>query len=290
MEAARSRIPCPGAGGWAGFGRWALAAMVAAALLTAGPFAWGDPGPEFPAAALQAVHPAGRAALEAAAARDPLEFLRTGLRWHEQKISTYTCRFLRQEWVGSKLGKAEVTAMKFREQPFSVYMKWTTGPDKGQEIIYAEGMYKNEMVVHPGGVLGALIRRIGLDPKGETAMKRCRRPITYAGMANQLRVVIPQCEEGVQRGDLRLEYVGIREVGGRPAYVVRRTFPEGKGYPCHQLFIYLDLEFLAATRTEAYDWQGRLVSDYQYTDLRINPGLTDKDFDPDNRQYGYRVF
>jgi hypothetical protein len=245
-------------------------------------------GEALSAAAREAVYPAGRADVEAAARRDPLAFLRTALRWHEQKIADYTCTFVKREAIGGKVGNPETMAMKFREQPFAVYLKWTGGPDKGQEVIYAQGRYKDQLVVHPPGLRGFFTRKVFVDPTGDLAMKRSRRPITFVGMANQLRVIIPECEDALRRGDLAMEYAGVRDVAGRPAYVLKRTMPDGKGYPCYLLLLYLDAQFLVATRTEAYDWQERLLSDYQYTDLAINPGLTEHDFDPDNRAYGYR--
>jgi outer membrane lipoprotein-sorting protein len=38
---------------------------------------------------------------------------------------------------------------------------------------------------------------------------------------------------------------------------------------------------------EIFDWQNELVERYGYRDLRLNPGLTDADFDPKNPAYGF---
>jgi hypothetical protein len=43
-------------------------------------------------------------------------------------------------------------------------------------------------------------------------------------------------------------------------------------------------------RTDAYDWDGTLLSQYIYSDILINPGLKDADFDVDSREYGFRIF
>ena len=49
-----------------------------------------------------------------------------------------------------------------------------------------------------------------------------------------------------------------------------------------------DDELQIPIRYESYDWpqkeggQPVLLEEYTYTDLKVNVGLTDKDFDPDN--------
>ena len=266
----------------------ALAAIILA-MVSAGGATRAESSPALSPDALRAVCVKSVAEMESLARSNPLEFLRTSLRWHEQRITDYTCTFQRQELVNGKLGKTEIVALKFREEPLAVYMKWRNGPNKGQEVIYAQGRNDGKLVVHPGGLTGAIFRKVFIEPDGKLAMKQSRRPITQAGMAHQLEVVIPEIETGFARGDCCLEYIGIRDECGRPAYVFKRTFPKKDGYTCHQLFIYIDQQFLVTVRTEAYDWEGRLVSDYRYTDLQINPGLTDDDFDPNNRDYAYRV-
>jgi hypothetical protein len=35
------------------------------------------------------------------------------------------------------------------------------------------------------------------------------------------------------------------------------------------------------------DWQGRLYEQYDYTEVKLNVGLTRKDFDPDNKDYNF---
>jgi hypothetical protein len=129
-----------------------------------------------------------------------------------------------------------------------------------------------------------------VDPAGKTALKHSRRPLTNAGMANMLRLIIPQCEAALANHDLTLTYEGIRDQDGRPAYVFKRVLPNRNDYPCSVLTIYVDREYLACVRTDAYDWDGGLLSQYTYSDLVINPGLTDLDFDPDNKDYSYRLF
>jgi len=272
-------------------GATALLVCLTAPALGAAPEA-GQPASSAPAGASkgEAVYPKSRRALEPIIRRDPLGLLRRARDWAESHLHDYTCRFQRIERVGGTLQKPEKTRMKFRRQPFSVYMKWIADPSKGQEVIYVEGKYKDEIQVHPSGILGLIFRRVGLDPTGKTARKHSRRPITMAGMLNMIRLVTRQCEDAHERGDLTLTYEGVRVEAGRPAYVLKRILPPDKGYPCETLVIFIDTRTLACVRTDAYNWAGELISHYFYTDIDLDPGLDDRDFDPDNPDYEYRLF
>jgi len=240
--------------------------------------------------AAKAVYPKSWKELEPQIRKDPLAFLQLAREWARAHIGEYICHFQKLERVGGELLKPEKMHMKFRSDPFSVYLKWVADPSKGQEAIYVDGKYKGKIQVHPSGILGLIFRRVGIDPKGKTALKHSRRPITMAGMINMISLVTRQCEEAHSRGDLTLTYEGLRTEGGRSVYVLKRVLPAGKGYPCEVLLIFIDTECLACVRTDAYDWDGELISHYCYTDIQINPGVTDKDFDPDNADYGFRLF
>jgi len=262
-----------------------LAALATAAAPDAGESTSADASPTSPA-----VYPESRETLEPTIRRDPLAFLQRARTWAEGHIHEYTCDFLKLERVDGRLQKPEKMQMKFRREPFSVYLKWVAETSKGQEAIYVRGKYKGLAQVHPSGLLGVIFRRVGIDPTGKTARKHSRRPVTMAGMVNMIRLITGQCEEAHARGDLTLTYEGVRVEAGRPAYVLKRVLPPDKGYPCEVLVIFIDTAYLACVRTDAYNWDGELISHYFYTNIDMAPGLTDRDFDPDNRDYGYRLF
>jgi hypothetical protein len=268
------------------------------ALVAAGAIVWSlagalvgeeSPKPKRSPRVERAVYPKPPKEMDALARRDGLALLEESVRWYERTVTDYTCTFTKQERIDETLTKTETTFLKFREKPFSVYLKWSE-PSNGQEVIFVQGRYDEKAVVHPSGLLGLILRKVSIDPGGKLAMRHSRRPITFAGLGNMLRLTIGQCKAAQAKGDLVLEYQGVREEAGRPAYVLHRILPDGKGYPCHQLFIFIDQEFLLPVRTEAYLWDGRLLNNYRYTDLNLNPGLTDEDFNPENREYSYRVF
>jgi hypothetical protein len=241
-------------------------------------------------AAQKVRYPKPQAEMETLAKSDPLEFLRLALKWHDDRIADYSCQFVKMENIGGELRKPETTLMKFRAKPFSVYVKWIEEVTKGQEVIYVDGVNDGKAYVHPSGLLGILFRKVSIDPLSKTALKHSRRPLTMAGMGNMLRLIVPQCEAAKANGDLSLAYEGLRQEDGRPAYLFKRVLPNKNKYPCEVLLIYIDCEYLLCVRTDAWNWGGGLLSHYSYTDLMINPGLEDINFDPDNRDYNFRLF
>jgi hypothetical protein len=228
--------------------------------------------------------------MEKLAAKNSLEFFRIALKWSDDQITDYTCQFQKQEKIDGTLQKVEVMRMKFRVKVFSAYFKWVGEEAKGQEALYVEDQNDGKVAAHPGGLLGKLVRRVNIEPTGKLALKHSRRPLTFAGMANMLRLIVPHSERAQAAGDLKLTYEGIRDQEGRPAYVFKRILPNRNDYPCPVLIVYIDREFLACVRTDAYDWDGSLQSQYIYSDFQINPGLKDADFDINNDNYGFKLF
>jgi len=258
----------------------ALAALAAGAL--DGVADGAAAGAALPPKGREVIHPGKPEEMEALAKAKPLEFLKQSLQWYTDHIEDYTCDFTRVEEIKGELQNPETMHMKFREKPFSIRLKFVT-PDEGQDVTYVDGKYDGKIVVHPVGLLGVLCPTVKLSPTGDLAMKHSRRPITAGGFGNMLRLIIPQCETAQANGDLKLEYLGIRQEGGRPAYVFKRTLPQGKNYPCYVLTVYIDQQFFLPIRSDAFNWDGSLISQYRYTNLVPNPGLTNADFDPDKK-------
>lgn len=56
---------------------------------------------------------------------------------------------------------------------------------------------------------------------------------------------------------------------------------------CRRYVIYIDVQWGIPLRIDIYDWGNRLYESYYYSRLRINTGLGDADFDPDNEEYDF---
>lgn len=62
---------------------------------------------------------------------------------------------------------------------------------------------------------------------------------------------------------------------------------EVPAYYAERSVLWFDKETHLPVKQVMYDRQGRVYEDYEYLDVRVNPGLTAKDFDPDNPNYDF---
>lgn len=219
------------------------------------------------------------------AEKDQLKFVQQVRQKCGETLVDFTGTLFKQERIKGKLGKEEAALIKCRTSPFAVYMKYVKG-DKDREVLYLDGKYDNKIQAHPGGAMGPLFQ-VQLKPDSDLAMKDNLRPITMAGMVNMMHSIVPQFELAAANGDLKTEYLGQMDVGGRKAYAVKRILPQKKEYLCHEFVFFIDTEALVPVGADSYGWDGQLESTYRYTDFKINPGLTDQDFDKTNKAYNF---
>lgn len=136
-------------------------------------------------------------------------------------------------------------------------------------------------------LIGAIT--ISLDPQNPRARKGGRHAITDIGIGRLLDFISENAQRGLQHGELTIEDGGRRTTFDRPVHRYTLHFLDNpaKGYYCMTAIIDVDREYHLPIYAEVFDWDGRLVERYGYLDLRLNPGLTDADFDPKNPDYGF---
>ncbi len=204
-----------------------------------------------------------------------------------KQINDYTGIMYKQERIGKKMYPRETIFFKFAK-PFKVYMKWIKDPYKGREMIYVDGWNDNKIKAHEGGLMGVV--SVNLDPKGSMAMKGNRHPVTDMGIGNLLKVVQTNVNKAKKNGDsISVVKVGEEKVFGVDSIKLEATFPKEreKGYYCYRAIFWVDKEKKLPIKIMVYDWDDQLVEDYAYENLKFNVGLTDKDFDPSNKEYNF---
>lgn len=219
----------------------------------------------------------------ALARRDKMEFLRKA-QIRANQVTQFTATFSKQERIRGKLRDEEIAFMKWRAQPFSVYLKYEKG-DRGRQVLFERGQRNDNALVKLGGLLGFVV--VEVDPLGDQAMEDNLRPITMAGLPNILNNTMPDFELALTNGDLTVQYLGRLEIGDRRAYTIKRILPRKDIYPCKELVIFIDVETLVPIGADTYDWDGQLESRYRYSNINLNPKLTPADFSRDNKEYGF---
>jgi len=174
-------------------------------------------------------------------------------------------------------------------KPFSIYYKFIR-LDKGQEVIYIANKNKGNLIAHLGGAISLFPICRWLSPTDPMAMQGNKYPITRSGIGNMIDSLISQYELAKEAGDLEAFYMGTEVIDGRNTHVIARKLPQKDEYACYLSVTNIDIETKLPIRNASINWDFTLEEVYQYKNLKINQGLTDKDFDPNNKEYHFGLF
>lgn len=208
------------------------------------------------------------------------------------RLKDFTATFSKKEWKDGKQLDKEVTQMKWRKNPRSVYMKWIGETDKGQEILWIKGKNDNKLKAHQGGFLKFVA--VNLDPNGNMAMKKSRHPVMEAGFDHTVHLIAKDmklCNEHPDWG-CKVKDIGVQKVNGVKSYCYEAETPKDKHkeFYSYKAHICMDLKRHLPNKVQIYDYEDgkvRLVENYNYENVKVNVGLTDKDFDADNKEYNF---
>ncbi len=212
------------------------------------------------------------------------------------QVHDYSCTFYKRERHNGVLSSTHVMQLKARTNPLSFYVK-CVNPRAGREAIWIKGKNSGKVVAHDAGFVKVLAGTMHLDPKGGVAMEDNRHPITEAGLGNMIDTVRHRWDLELKPGMTRVEFHPGMKVGDRGCTMIETTHTLHDGsFIFHRVRLYIDDKLGLPIRLEGYDWpkhfgvEPELVEEYTYANLRINPGLTDRDFDPANPSYSYGRF
>jgi hypothetical protein len=235
---------------------------------------------------------------------DPaLKIAREGLQVINDSVRDYTATIIKRERIGGKLSDYHYLDAKIRHErtegglvavPFSVYLKYLSPKNvKGREAIWVEGRNNNKLIAHEAGLVGLF--PVYLKPDGMLAMHNNRYPITKIGFKNLIEELIEKAEEDRNKGDCEVNFYDEAKVDGRPCRMIEVIHPErDPRFDFFRAQIYIDKELNVPIRYAAWTWPLRegappvLEEEYTYRGLKLNVGLTDRDFDPDNPAYNFR--
>jgi hypothetical protein len=209
-------------------------------------------------------------------------------------IKDYSAVMVKRERVGGKLNEQEFMYIKIRHEPFSVYM-YFLGPERirGQEAVFVEGKNNGNLLGHGVGIR-KIAGTVPLQPTGALAMAGQRYPITEIGFLNLTERLIEVAAADRNFGECEVKFFSGAKINKRPATCIQVVHPvPRKNFRFHKALVFVDDELNIPVRYEAYDWpatQGgppQLLEEYTYTDIKLNNGFTDADFDENNPQYHF---
>ena len=222
------------------------------------------------------------------------------IRWAERErpniaaIQDYTAIVQKQENINGVVQGAQVMEVKIRHEPFSVYIRFRYPRNlSGQQAIFVRGQNNDRLVAHGVG----LQRNFGtqkLDPEGFLAMQGNKYPITDIGILNLVDKLLEVGYRDIQFGECEVTYTENVKVGDRYCTMIQVVHPvPRRNFIFHIARIFVDNELNMPIRYESYDWPRRpgevpqLIEAYIYSNLRLNVGLTDADFDYKNPAYNF---
>ena len=215
------------------------------------------------------------------------------------QIKDYSCVVVRRERNDGQLGDHEYIFAKVRHRrtsqgkvvvPFSVYMKFLKPTAvAGREVLFVEGQNDGEMLVRRGGPKFGFIK-VRLKPDSEVAMNGNRYPITEFGIENLLRRLIEVSKDDLQT-ECSVQFLNDAKINKRPCTGIEVSHPiklENARFQTARIF--LDHELNIPVHYEAFGWaddggEPLLLEQYTYTNVKLNNGFSDSDFDPTNSAY-----
>ena len=224
-----------------------------------------------------------------------------GLEHTDEFVADYTARIVSQVRVKGKLQPEQQIDCKIRHARttgddqcgFSVYLKFVA-PDSsaGQEVIWVDGWNDGNLVAHLTGWQNVV--RIYLDPESTIAMRNSLHPIMDIGFRNLLAKVLEKGKQDREHGKCEVNVKRNIQIEGRKCVMLEVKHPAKQDdFDFHIARIYLDQELEIPIAYEGFTWpeeQGGepvLQEKYFYTNLKLNVGLQDIDFDPSNADYSF---
>ena len=234
---------------------------------------------------------------------DPsIHVARVGLKYGRENIQDYTVVMHKRERIKGKLAKKEIVELKIRhdsiaegmeQSPMSVYVKFVEPKAMaGREVVWQKGRNKDKLTVHEYSVVGHV--QLNLPPNGFLAMQGNRYPLTEIGFET---LVLRMIEKGVRdrkHGECEVNINRMAKINDRDCTMIEIIHPEERDhFEFHIARVFIDDEYNIPLRYASYSWPEEkggepvLEEEYTFTDIKINVGLKDIDFDVVNPEYNF---
>lgn len=232
-----------------------------------------------------------------------LRYAEEGLKQLNENVRDYSCVLVKREQVNGKLGGYQHLEVKVRHEqandsaaptPKSIYLKFLAPSTlKDREVLYVSNQNDGDIVARRGGRrLATLTMR--LDPHGRLAMEDQRYPITEIGVKVLVERLIEVMHEDMQYGECEVQFYRDAKLNGRSCTHIQVVHPVKRPhFRYHMARVFIDNDLGVPVYFASYDWpreEGgppQLLEEYAYTDVQLNVGFTDLDFDRANPNYGF---
>ncbi|TWT35135.1 hypothetical protein KOR34_00220 [Posidoniimonas corsicana] len=218
----------------------------------------------------------------------------------KNEVRDYTCTMVMRERRNGKLKPYQFIEAKVRhpdaeaQTPFSVYLDFKKPANvAGREVLYLAGRNSGKMLVRRGGRRLAYVTTY-LDPDSAIALEENRYPVTEMGFLNLIERLVEVMREDMQHDECTVQFYKNAKVGDSVCTRVVVEHPQQRDYfRYHRAMVFIDEERKLPLAYGSYLWPEKaggepvLVEEYMYTNVKLNVGLTDEDFDRENPDYQF---
>lgn len=219
-----------------------------------------------------------------------------------ENVQDYTCTMVRRERIAGKLGKHEFIRLKVRHGqdnpetpiPFSVYLRFLKPASvEGREALYVEGRNSGKVFVRRGGQRMSYVSSY-IKPDSRLAMKENRYPITDIGFKRMVERLLNVIDNDIKYNECEVTFYKGAKINDRTCTRIEVIHPiERDHFRFYKAMVFVDDEDKLPVGYASFYWprkpgeKPRLLEEYMFTDIKLNIGLTDEDFDRDNSEYGF---
>jgi hypothetical protein len=223
--------------------------------------------------------------LEEFARTDPIAFLKACVLRYQREVTGYQAVLIKQERLNGKLHPAETVNVWFRDDPYSVLLRWQSEcAGRADRALYVRGANDDKTLGRPKNraarmLVGDVVAR---DPDGPDARAAGRYSLREFGIRKGTERTLAAWQTAQKRGDLRVEYLGIQPIAqcdNRRCYVLRRTCdpPEEEGIVTVEIAI--DVETWLQVGNVLTAAGDQKVASYHFRDIVLNPVFAADQFD-----------
>ncbi|MEO8497656.1 MAG: DUF1571 domain-containing protein [Planctomycetota bacterium] len=218
----------------------------------------------------------------------------------DKQVKDFSCILTKRERINGRLHEYEYLRTNVRREqkigdqtiPFAVFAEFLAPKKlKGRKVLYVEGRNDNKMLVRNGGArFGHVI--VNIAPTSDAVLRESRYPVTELGLANVVSRLMDQARHDIiadpDAKNTKVVFYRDAEIDERVCTHIQVTHPvEDHIFDFYQANIYVDDKLNVPLRVESYTWPKKegepplLMEEYTYTRLKLNVGLTDRDFSED---------
>lgn len=201
-----------------------------------------------------------------------------------ETIKGYQFLLVKREIVEGKDTDYQYLNVRVRTEPLAIYIKFLKPKRyEGREAIYFDG----EVVAKRGGTrMSNMV--VHILPDSPMAMEGNRYPITYINPKVLATELIQKIEQELAFPETKLEVYRQAKVYNQFGTHYRLTHTAQKdGMECYIAEVMISNDLGLPIYFRVIDFQKRVLEEYAFKDMSLDPQFSDQEFTEDNPAYGF---